>query len=97
MSDIVFYVMVALIPSMLVLGLLLRRNPFDQKLRLSEADLTGQREPTDFALAMIASILDHPVSNPKAENAPDRPQRGLRRLVNRPNDVASRRKRIGRE
>jgi hypothetical protein len=28
--DILFYVMVVLIPSMLVLGLLLRRNPFDQ-------------------------------------------------------------------
>jgi hypothetical protein len=29
--DILRYVMIALIPSMLVLGLLLRRNPFDQK------------------------------------------------------------------
>jgi hypothetical protein len=29
--DILGYVMIALIPSMLVLGLLLRRNPFDQK------------------------------------------------------------------
>ena len=29
--DILGYVLIALIPSMLVLGLLLRRNPFDQK------------------------------------------------------------------
>jgi hypothetical protein len=38
MSDILFYVMVALIPSMLVLGLLLRRNPFDQNQDLSHGD-----------------------------------------------------------
>jgi hypothetical protein len=31
-SDILFYIMVGLMPSMIALGLLLRQNPFDQNL-----------------------------------------------------------------
>jgi hypothetical protein len=37
-EDIFFYVMVGLMPSMVVLGLLLRRNPFEQKPIAQEND-----------------------------------------------------------
>jgi hypothetical protein len=47
MSDILFYIMVALLPSLLVLGLLLRRNPFDQKTILSQGNLNVESKKAD--------------------------------------------------
>jgi hypothetical protein len=49
-EDVFFYIMVGLMPSMAVLGLLLRRNPFDQEPIAHEPDdrtmVDGFRDPS---------------------------------------------------